>query len=791
MRTWVLALVISISLAQISMAAPPQREQGTAGAQSSSPTIQTVFIILMENQNWNSSVPGTFTSSNAPYIMNTIVPAGAYANNYIMVSGNQGPSEANYKWLEAGSDFNDFSNDDPSTSNSISSTQHLTTYLDNAGITWKAYIENIDGTECPLVSNVNSLSSATTVGGGSANYYAKHNPFVFFDDLTNDLSSTSATCIDHIRPYSELATDLANGTVARYNFIVPNGTDDMHDSDITTGDTWLSQNVPTILNSSAYKNNGAIFIVWDESATDAGTQPLFVLSPLVKSAGYSNSIQYSHSSTLLTMQEIFGVGPCLADACNATDLSDLFQPGVISPLTGITVAINPTSATLTPSQQQQFTATVTGNTNTTAVNWTISPTNAGIISSSGLYTAPSSISTAQTVDVTATSQANDTQFDTVSITLQPAQSTPVASTMTSPAPGSTLAGTSTTFTWTTGASGTTGYYLWIGSSLGAHDVANLGEFSTTSATVNLPIAGAKLYFRLWTVYNSTTLLYNDYVYTEPAPAAMTSPAPGAALSGASTTFQWTAGFDATGYFLWIGSSVGAHDLANLGEFHTTNATVTLPAKGAAIYVRLWSVVNGRASQYSDYTYTEVDDVSATMTSPVSGSTLSGASTTFQWTAGSNVTGYYLWIGSALGAHDLANLGEFTTTSATVTLPTTGATIYVRLWSVINGRASQYIDYAYTEANTIPAAMTSPVSGSMLSGASTTFQWTTGSNVTGYYLWIGTSPGAHDLANLGEFTTTSATVTLPTNGATIYVRLWSVVNGRASLYGDYAYAEASQ
>lgn len=377
---------------------------------------------MMENQNWNSSAPGTFTSSNAPYIMNTIIPSGATANNYVMVSGNQGPSEPNYKWLEAGDDFSQFTDNDPSPSNSISSTQHLATYLDNAGISWKAYVENINGTQCPLVSNSNSLSSATTIGGGSANYYAKHNPFVFFDDLTNNLSSTSTICINHLRPYSELATDLANGTVARYNFIIPNGTDDMHDSNIATGDTWLSQNVPAILNSTAYKNNGALFILWDESATDAGTLPLFVLSPLVRSAGYSNTIQYSHSSTLLTFQEIFGVGPCLADACNATDLSDLFLPGVIPPLGSGTVAvsISPTSATLTASQKQQFTATVTGNTNT-AVTWTISPTTAGTISSSGLYTAPSSISTTQTVNVTATSQADTMKSATAKVTLQPTQ----------------------------------------------------------------------------------------------------------------------------------------------------------------------------------------------------------------------------------------------------------------------------------------------------------------------------------------------------------------------------------
>ena len=50
-------------------------------------------------------------------------------------------------------------------------------------------------------------------------------------------------------------------------------------------------------------------------------------------------------------------------------------------------------------------------------------------------------------------------------------------------------------------------------------------------------------------------------------------------------------------------------------------------------------------------------------------------------------------------------------------------------------------------------------------------------MTGYYLHMGTSVGADDLVNIGPLSGTSATVTLPTNGATIYVRLWtSFING---------------
>jgi hypothetical protein len=48
-----------------------------------------------------------------------------------------------------------------------------------------------------------------------------------------------------------------------------------------------------------------------------------VISKYAKS-GYSNSISYTHSSTLRTIQQLFKLPVLLGDAANATDLSDLF-----------------------------------------------------------------------------------------------------------------------------------------------------------------------------------------------------------------------------------------------------------------------------------------------------------------------------------------------------------------------------------------------------------------------------------------------------------------------------------
>ena len=85
----------------------------------------------------------------------------------------------------------------------------------------------------------------------------------------------------------------------------------------------------------------------------------------------------------------------------------------LSPTIGISV--NPLSVTLTVSQSQQFGATVTGIDNT-EVNWSITP-NVGSITASGLYTAPTEISSQQIVTVTATSIADPTKTSNASLTL--------------------------------------------------------------------------------------------------------------------------------------------------------------------------------------------------------------------------------------------------------------------------------------------------------------------------------------------------------------------------------------
>jgi hypothetical protein len=84
-----------------------------------------------------------------------------------------------------------------------------------------------------------------------------------------------------------------------------------------------------------------------------------------------------------------------------------------------------------------------------------------------------------------------------------------------------------------------------------------------------------------------------------------------------------------------------------------------------------------------------------MTSPVPGSTLSGASVTFNWNGGTGVSQYWLYVGTTAGGNEVYGQSTGTNKSVTVNnIPTDGCTIYVRLWSMLS-IGWQYNDYSYT------------------------------------------------------------------------------------------------
>lgn len=275
-------------------------------APSVSHHVHTVFLIVMENHDW-SSIAG---NRQAQYINHTLLKMGASATRYFNPPKVH-PSLPNYLWLEAGTNFGIADDGDP-LAHMQRTSKHLTTLLAHANISWRAYEQGISGRSCPLSSK--------------GSYVVRHNPMVYF----NDVASRRSYCISHERPLTQLSGDLRHNRVARYNVITPDVCHDMHDScaplhnPVRQGDSWLSWMAPQVLHSVAYKRGGALFITWDEGEGNDGPIGMIVLSPDIR-RGFRDSAYYTHSSTLRTIQEIFGVRPLLGAAARARDLRRMFR----------------------------------------------------------------------------------------------------------------------------------------------------------------------------------------------------------------------------------------------------------------------------------------------------------------------------------------------------------------------------------------------------------------------------------------------------------------------------------
>jgi phospholipase C len=277
----------------------------------------TVFTIAMENHSRHQ----IFGNRNAPFI-NRIARQGAIADGYHDPYVH--PSEANYLWMVSGENFGVLDDDDPK-AHSLRSSSHLVDQIELAGLNWRSYQESM-GEPCGIKSH--------------GRYAAKHDPFVFFDDINGwDGTQFQRTqrCIDHIVDYSQLDMDIADHTVPKYAFITPNLDDDMHDGSIAQGDAWLANEVPKIMASDEYKNGGVLFILWDEGGgTPASDDPPFIaLSPNAK-VGFHSLTDFDTSSYLKTVQMVLGLStlPCDSERTNVATMDELFTMPLEHPTTG-------------------------------------------------------------------------------------------------------------------------------------------------------------------------------------------------------------------------------------------------------------------------------------------------------------------------------------------------------------------------------------------------------------------------------------------------------------------------
>jgi hypothetical protein len=370
---------------------------------------------------------------------------------------------------------------------------------------------------------------------------------------------------------------------------------------------------------------------------------------------------------------------------------------------------------------------------------------------------------------------------------------PVLAQLTFPTQGSTLPGSSVTFTWA-GGTNVTYYQILAGTwGPGAGDIYDSYAIrpTSTSQTVTLPTGGITLYVRFNQEINGVWYA-TDYTFTEAGttvPATISSPAPGSVLTTTTPTFSWSGVGGPNEFALRVGTyGVGVSDIYSSGPlFGVTSQMVTVPANGQKIVVQLSQLYNG-AWMNSEYSYIE-PSTPAAITSPTQGSLLQSQTVTLSWAGGMGPTDYQLLVGTLRpGAGDILNTYSTHETSATVTVPANGANVYVRLNQEING-VWQTSDYTFTEPGTlVPAVINTPSPESTLSSNPVYFDWSGASGPVEYTLRVGTTGlGSSDVYYSGGTAATNANVTVPSNGTTLYVRLSQLINN-AWQSTDYTYTE---
>jgi len=264
------------------------------------PNFSHVFLIVMENEE-STGVMG----NNAAAYINTLATGHGLATQYFAVSH---PSLPNYLALTAGSTEGIASD---CTGCYVDAT-NIADQVESSGRSWKAYLE--------------SMPSSCYVGDAYP-YMQKHNPFIYY----NDVRTNPASCAEHVVPFTQLSTDLVNGTVPNLAWITPNMCNDMHDCSIATGDAWLANVVPGILASSAFQNGGVLFITWDEGESSAGCcgnaaggqVATLVIAPNGV-AGLRSTIAETHYSLLRTIEDAWGLS-ALGQAASAVAMREYFR----------------------------------------------------------------------------------------------------------------------------------------------------------------------------------------------------------------------------------------------------------------------------------------------------------------------------------------------------------------------------------------------------------------------------------------------------------------------------------
>lgn len=308
------------------------------------PRYDHIFVIVEENKAYDQIIG----SSNTPVINQLAKTYGLAANFYGVVH----PSEANYVAMLGGSTFGIHDDDafycrpksldiycgnanEADYVNHTISSKSLVDQLQQKGLTWKGYFEDLPTPGSTKVFYPNVIRAL---------YASKHNGFISFKKVQDDPNLRK-----QIVGLEELSADLKSGNVPNYSHIILNQCHEMHGLPecfektklIQTGDTWISKIVNQITSSSLWSapSNSAIIITWDEDnnpAQKTGPQGCCGFDPKSHAnfggghiptivitnhgpRGVVDKTPYNHYSLLRTTEEAFGINEYLNEAGNTAN----------------------------------------------------------------------------------------------------------------------------------------------------------------------------------------------------------------------------------------------------------------------------------------------------------------------------------------------------------------------------------------------------------------------------------------------------------------------------------------
>jgi hypothetical protein len=369
----------------------------------------------------------------------------------------------------------------------------------------------------------------------------------------------------------------------------------------------------------------------------------------------------------------------------------------------VSVNIAPTSANLNTGATQQFTATVSG-TSDTSVQWSVDgiaggDQTVGIIDTSGLYTAPS---TAGSHTVRASSNADPTQFAEAAVTVAETSQVSVAI---SPTSASVTANTTKQFIATVAGTTNTGVKWYVDGILGGNSTAGT---ITTSGLYTAPATTGNHIVRI--ISNADPTKMADSAITITAPTAVTvSIIPTSATVKGGETKQFQAvvnGTANTGVKWYVDGVLGGN--AEVGLIYS-NGLYTAPNLAASRTVSFTSNADPSKSASSAVTITA--DIYVVVTPQSNclgwGNSLQFAARVF----GTTNQGVTWQVNNITGGSSSA--GRITT-AGLYTAPQGSGTFTVRAISKANTSRTASVSVTVQSGVTIaisPATYTVPVNGS--------------------------------------------------------------------------------